>query len=346
MTGGNSATRGEADHGWTLATVAAALAGVLLALGLWGAFGGGRPMSAAPSGAQGAPSNDAQERQGLERPGDRSPTVTPAPPDAASAAPVPVAPAASPRRPDQEVQPAIGACLAQTATATGSSVAVVACTEPHRYEVVGLVETPAGFRTAPTDVEWRALLGARCPDRLRAYLGDRYDPAGILVLRVAGPSAAEWSAGDRTGECLVSGGTTAAGTAAEIDEPLSAIDQSPAPVVGTCLRWDPLLEAAAVAVPCGQAHQLEVVGALDLAERFEHYPSAEQWGELDRACIAPVAQRYGDQLRAPSGNPLEAVAVRVPVTSWLAGRRASSCAVAELDPRTGRRVTATTNLTR
>lgn len=345
MAGGSSATTGGADHGWALATVAAALAGVLLALGLWGAFGGGRPPSVAPSGQREAVAVDDPVR-GVDRPADRPSTATSALPDTASAAPVPVAPAASPRRPDLAVQPAVGACLAQTTGATGPSVTVVACTAPHRYEVVGLVETPAGFGTAPTDVEWRALLGARCPDRLRAYLGDRYDPAGILVLRVAAPSAAEWSAGDRTGECLVGAGSAVDGTAVDLDQPLAVVDQSPAPAVGTCLRWDPLLDAVAVAVPCGQAHQLEVVGTLDLAERFEHYPSAEQWGELDRACVAPVAQRYGEQLRAPSGNPLESVAVRIPVTSWLAGRRSGACAVAELDLRSGRPVTSTSTLTR
>lgn len=328
---------GRGASGWLAALGASALAGMLLAVGVWGALGVGDGAAAPGAGGSGDPLAPGA------RPTPAS-TVTSA---AAGAAPpgtvlVPAGGAGGVAGP--VVQVTVGQCIAVAGPADARQVLAVACDQPHWFEVAGVVDASPLFDSAPTEVEWRALLEQRCPDLMRAYVGPTYDPHGILALRVTAPTAAEWNGGDRLGECLVTAGNAEDGTPREVSAPIAKLDQSPPVAAGGCLALAAVAELPARPAPCDGAHELQVVGPFDLTERFEHYPTGEQWGALDKECRPAAVARYGEQLAAPSGNPLTALVVRVPVESWLAGRRDSMCAVGEVDPATGRLVTRTASL--
>ena len=154
---------------WAMAGLAASLAGVLGAFGLWSVTGA-------------EPSRSAQPQ--LSTP-------------AGSAA------CFEPRERD---------CVRSVGPAQARQAVAVSCADPHLFEVAGLVDVSTTMASAPTDVEWRALLASRCPDLMRAYVGPSYDPFGPLQLRFSAPTALEWARGDRVGECLVHTGTDAAGS--------------------------------------------------------------------------------------------------------------------------------------
>jgi hypothetical protein len=295
---------------WVVATLGAVLAGVLIGVGLWAArhpasSGPGRPLAAHQRAAGAVPST--------------TPTTT-ATPDGSSVA--------------------TGACLRAADTdggGGGANGSVVAgdCGQDHVMEVVGTVDVSGSFTSRPTDEEWLALLGRQCPDRLEDYVGDRYDPHGVLRLRIAFPTAEQWAAGDRAGECLAFVATGADGAPAVVRQSVRDIDQAPPIRPGDCTRLAEAAGAAPLSVACDQAHQLEVLGPLELAGRFEHYPSGTEWLGLHEACVGLLSERFGADHQSASlsspGNRLAALAVPIPIESWLAGRRTAVCAVAEVD---------------
>jgi len=311
--GGTEPTGSGPSAPWLVATAVAAVAGILLGIGLWGATGGaGRPPSERP-----APAADPV------RPGIVRGVLT-------------VAPGGSPAT----GQPAVGECLVLSADRPPAAPQLVGCELPHHVEVVGLVEAVTRSDAAPTPAEWQQLLIARCPEALRARLGAEHDPYGVVRLRVSAPGPAEWAGGDRVGECLAAVGHDGDGRPALWTGPVRAIDQNPAPIAGTCLAGDPLGETPVDAVPCAAPHQLQVTAALELGGSSARYPTDARWEALDAECAAAVPAG----LTPPAGRRLVPVAVRIPAASWLLGRRTAACAVAAVDPATGRFVTLTTPL--
>ena len=306
---------------WLVATAVAAVAGILLGIGLWGATGGAsRPAPVAP-----APAAD-PVRSGIVRGVlTVSPGEVPAGPAAGSAT---------------AGQPVVGECLVLSADRPPAAPEVVGCERPHHVEVVGLVEAVTRSGAAPTPAEWQQLLIGRCPEALRARLGTEHDPYGVVRLRVSAPGPAEWAGGDRVGECLAAVGRDVDGRPALWTGPVRAVDQNPVPVAGTCLAGDPLGETPVDAVPCAAPHQLQVTAALPLGGPSDRYPTAARWKALDAECAAAVPAG----LTPPPGRRLVPVAVRIPAASWLLGRRTAACAVAAVDPATGRFDTLTTPL--
>ena len=228
-------------------------------------------------------------------------------------------------------QPEAGDCVRSIGPAHARQAVAVSCADPHLFEVAGLIDVSATMATAPTGVEWRALLASRCPDLLRAYVGPSYDPFGPLRLRFAAPTAQEWADGDRFGECLIHTGTDAEGSVVAFVGTAAEVNQTPPLPPGQCLAGPATMDAPATPVACTEPHQLEVLGALPLGERFEHYPSDEQWAALDQDCVEALQARLGPSPTTESGAALEGAALRIPVLSWLAGRRLAACVFAEQD---------------
>lgn len=317
QSGGEAAT-------WFAALGGAALAGVLLAVALWGALGAGEPAraSAGPPRASGvAPAP----------PADPGPSTASAPASGAGADPA-ATPTTAPTAAVLSYQPAAGDCVAVVTGADGApTVGSVDCAATHLFEVAALVDVSAQFATRPTDLEWTALLTMRCPDLLRAYVGPTYDPHGRFALRVSAPTEAEWDAGDRVGECLVSVGSDSAGRPIPYEGGVRGADQSVQLRPGDCVDLGPLAGMAATVVGCDEAHELEVLSPLDLTGGFEHYPADAEWAAAAAQCLPALTERFGVDPVAPSGNALVPAVVRIPIESWLVGRRSTACAVGELD---------------
>ncbi|MGE0727842.1 MAG: septum formation family protein [Acidimicrobiia bacterium] len=316
---------------WAGAVAGAALAGVLLAFSLWGALGAGADRSAAAGTRLDRPTPGTATEPAA--PAATDPAVTPAADPAADPATADPA-GAEPATSAIGYQPGVGDCVAvlPSGGGAGGTVGTVDCTATHLFEVVGLVDVTEQFPTRPTEVEWTALLTMRCPDQLRAYIGPSYDPHGRFVLRVSAPTEAEWAAGDRTGECLVSVGSDSAGRPIPYEGAVRGAEQAAQLRPGDCVDLGPIEGLPASVVGCDQPHQLEVLSALDLDGVFEHYPSTEQWDAAAARCLPAVVERFGAEPTAVSGNPLVPVVVPIPIESWLVGRRATACAVGELDP--------------
>ncbi|MCC6436094.1 MAG: septum formation family protein [Acidimicrobiales bacterium] len=317
---------------WLAALGGAALAGALLAVALWGALGAGdgAPASASPrrtADVAPAPLSDPVPTTAAGRPGAAGSDAAGS--DAADPA---VTSTTAAGAAVLAYQPAVGDCVAVVTGADGAAaVASVDCAATHLFEVAALVDVSAQFASRPTDLEWTALLTMRCPDLLRAYVGPTYDPHGRFVLRVSAPTEAEWAAGDRLGECLVSVGSDSAGRPIPYEGGVRGADQSVQLRPGDCVDLGPLAGMAPTVVGCDEAHELEVLGALDLTGSFEHYPADDEWAGAAAQCLPALTERFGVDPVAPNGNALVPSVVRIPIESWLVGRRSTACAVGELD---------------
>jgi hypothetical protein len=69
------------------------------------------------------------------------------------------------------------------------------CDQPHRGEVTGSIELPAGMTFRESD--FQATLA--CTDQLRRYLRS---PKPLIAVQYVGPSGSEWADGDRHIVCL------------------------------------------------------------------------------------------------------------------------------------------------
>jgi hypothetical protein len=83
------------------------------------------------------------------------------------------------------------------------SRAVVACTQPHEYEVTGELTLPDRDQppTASGDGSWEDVVGEPCAARAAAYLG--HEPPAPWSAGWVPVSAASWAAGKRTVTCMV-----------------------------------------------------------------------------------------------------------------------------------------------
>lgn len=119
----------------------------------------------------------------------------------------------------EEARNATQALIAPVGTCIGARSEWVPCTDSHLREVTGHAAVTG---TAPPDAgddrAWQALLGTRCEDFARAYLGRPLGADDLVGWQPIDPRS--WVAGRRTVECLIARG--AAGRAIEITGSLRA----------------------------------------------------------------------------------------------------------------------------
>lgn len=97
-----------------------------------------------------------------------------------------------------ELQP--GDCFSTDDGGTGevTSVRVIPCAEPHRFEVYHEFELPDG--DFPQDVDQQALAG--CDAQFQAFLGLPNDQSKYEISYFA-PTSASWASDDRLVSCLI-----------------------------------------------------------------------------------------------------------------------------------------------
>jgi hypothetical protein len=190
----------------------------------------------------------------------------------------------------------------------------VQCAGDHMFEVV----KPVAMNN----------FGEPCQLAARQYLGDRYDPASRFTIGVIWPGDAVGTpASERVLLCglqLLGPG----GRPVPFTGKIAEIDQSRVWPVGTCLGIDEATRRSTdVPVDCSSSHALEVVGAVNLAERF---PGAMPAEPEQKAYLTDVCTRAADAYLAPVTLPAAGLAVNfdtVSPASWAAGSRQVSCAV-------------------
>jgi hypothetical protein len=100
---------------------------------------------------------------------------------------------------------------------------------------------------------------------------------------------------------------------------------------GDCVTYDqtPGREAETMkVVSCALPHLLEVSGGLDLGDRFDHYPTKDEWGAvLDHECGQSVAALLGAP-RDPAGRFIPS-AVFATKEGWERGDHTAWCGVIE-----------------
>jgi serine/threonine protein kinase len=220
-----------------------------------------------------------------------------------------------------------GIC-ATWAQADGSDAVAVDCAQPHLFEQSGQATLP-DQPAPPDDAQWRDLVAAHCPGIAAVYLGGALDPRGRYRADGLRPTSAQWTAGYRGLRCGLElnsrSGALYPSTGTVRDRGQSAVEQP-----GTCLGIDS--RTVTDAVPCADVHAVEVVGVVDLAQRFTGgFPSvADQDGYLQSTCGKVAGEYVAKQVIQAA--KLTLYWDNLTAASWNAGSREVNCNLAALLP--------------
>lgn len=167
-----------------------------------------------------------------------------------------------------------------------------------------------------------------CQLEVERYLGARYDPSGRFTIAVLWP-------GDTAGSQPVSGSLLCGLQLPGADKQpvafagkVADLDQSKIWPAGTCLAIDSgTNQPTNIPVDCSAGHAAEVVGAVDLSEKFHGGPPAtpDQDAFIREACtrategyLAPIDLR---------STGLTLMYSTVSESSWMAGSHQVSCGI-------------------
>ncbi|GAA3536339.1 septum formation family protein [Amycolatopsis ultiminotia] len=187
-----------------------------------------------------------------------------------------------------------GTCLTWGAP-DASDAHQVPCTQPHLFEVTGMVDLGAQFNSDapfPGLDQWQQIAQEKCNGDVRPYLGHSLDPYGKLTTNLLRPTSAQWSDGDRQLRCGLQwagpGGGLQPTTGAAKDQDQSLVWQP-----GTCLAL--VGKGVGDPVDCGRAHSYEIIATLDLATHFKDgYPKQDdQKTWLDTECTKAAKDYTG-----------------------------------------------------
>ena len=220
-----------------------------------------------------------------------------------------------------------GTC-ATWSQADAADATAVDCTQPHLLEQSGQATLP-DQSAPPDDRQWRGLVAAYCPGIASSYLGGPLDPNGRYRAGALRLTSAQWQAGYRTLHCGLElssrSGALYPSTGTVRERGQSAVEQP-----GTCLGIN--VSSVDDPVPCADVHAVEVVGVVDLAQRFTgSSPSvADQDGYLQSTC-GKVAGGYVAK-QVIQAAKLTLYWDNLTEASWNAGSRKVNCNLAALLP--------------
>lgn len=217
----------------------------------------------------------------------------------------------------------------------------VPCTEPHRFEVAGTVNT-AQFpgsefgldAPAPTPERYAELRDEHCGVIVERYLGGGLDPQGRFAVGLMFPSKAQWDRGARVLRCGIEQ-PGPGGVHQEFAGRVADSDQSFAWPDGTCIGIDDATrKPTAEPVNCAEPHAFQTTGVVDLSQRFGARDSGRPWPSvadqnqyLQTICPNRTNRFFGgvQKFRATTLNVQWSVISEV---SWNTGSRRVVCYVA------------------
>jgi Septum formation len=221
---------------------------------------------------------------------------------------------------------AVGDCLTWTRP-DASDLTQVDCSASHVFEVTGSANVTAQFPAGaplPSTTAFQQAAKSGCTAGATAYLG-KLDPNGKYVVSALKPNSQQWAAGDRTLRCGLQS-STPTGQLLATTGTAKGQDQSAVYPVGTCLALVGKVPGGPVA--CSTLHSYEIVGLVDLKQRFPgtDYPAqAAQQTALGALCV-PAANTYTHNANLPKYG-LTLTWSTIGQDSWAAGSRKVDCEV-------------------
>lgn len=204
---------------------------------------------------------------------------------------------------------------------------IVDCAEPHLFEITGKVDLSAIYGSSaalPDAQQWQNIAKERCTQPVTDYLGGKLDPQGRYGVGALKPNTEQWDGGDRTLRCGVQG-SGASGRPLSSTGSAKDADQSAIYPIGTCLAI--VNKSVGDPVPCTSEHSYEIVGHVDLRQKFgQNYPNEQdQNNALLDACTAAAASYDG-------GKDLGSLSLKLAwdtrtQQSWDAGSSTVDCKV-------------------
>jgi Septum formation len=203
-----------------------------------------------------------------------------------------------------------GSCLSWPPNAPDKP-SFVRCRDPHMFEVA-----------KPVD---KGNLGETCQRTVADYLGARYDPNSKFAVTVLQANdQGDTDVGDRNPLCgLQLPGID--GHPVPFTGRVAELDQSKVWQTGTCLGIDASNQSTDVPVDCASPHALEVVGAVNVADRFPDGPPSEP---DQRAFIGEACTRAADAYLSPGTLGAAGLSLHydtLSAESWSAGSTQVSC---------------------
>ncbi|MEV5296664.1 septum formation family protein [Amycolatopsis methanolica] len=188
-----------------------------------------------------------------------------------------------------------GSCVTWTMPDV-SDIHVVPCTQPHLYEVTGVVNIGDKYppnAPAPTVDQWRDIALERCTAGVETYLNEQLDPFGRFTVSALRPGNDEWADGDRDMRCVLQWAAPG-GKLEPIIGNAAGQSQSAVWEPGTCLAL--VDKTVGNPIDCAQPHSYEIVATLDLKTKFQDgYPSQnDQKIWLDTECNRAVQDYAGE----------------------------------------------------
>lgn len=228
----------------------------------------------------------------------------------------------------------VGYCLNWPDNALDAAV-IVDCKDDHRFEVTAAVDTRAypGSEFGPdagppSPARIQQITMEQCEPAARRYLGPRYDPNSRYSISLLWAGDKAWkNAGERRLLC----GLQLRGPANQqlvTRGRVAESDQSKVWPTGTCLGIDPPTnQPNDTAVDCAAPHAMEVVGTVNLAEKFpEGLPTdADQDAFIKEVCNA-LTDAYLAPVRLRD-TTLTLIYSTVSLPSWTAGSRQVACSI-------------------
>ena len=216
----------------------------------------------------------------------------------------------------------------------------VACTDEHRFEVAGELNTAVfpgtefGDSAArPGPERFGQIRDEQCPVIVNRYLGGRLDPDGRFSVGMMFPSEQQWGKGARELRCGLQV-TGADGTPQLYSGKVADQDQSFQWPAGTCIGIDVQTRRVATpptAVNCSEPHAFQTTGIVDLSQRFGDVNSGKPWpGEKAQndylATICPgQAERFAGGKQKLEATTLNTQWSVISEPRWLSGSRKVVC---------------------
>lgn len=222
-----------------------------------------------------------------------------------------------------------GECLMWTESDAGD-LHEVDCDQPHVFEVTGSADLSSGYPTGtpfPDTQTWQKVTQQDCGASVKSYLG-KLDPNGRFVVGALKPTDTQWAAGNRGLHCGVEIATLTG--LVSFTGPAKGADQSNVFPVGTCLG---LVDGSAGGpVDCGNPHAYEIVGIVNLHDRFPNgYPSTDDQQNALASLCTPLASSYTGGANLTSFG-LTLTWETLSQDSWNVGSYRVNCEVGQLAP--------------
>jgi hypothetical protein len=227
-----------------------------------------------------------------------------------------------------------GYCLNWPDNALDAAV-IVDCKDDHRFEVTEALDMRAypGMEygpdaAPPSPARIQQITSEQCEPATERYLGPRYDPNSRFSISLLWPGDKAWKQAD---ERRMLCGLQLKGPANQqmvFKGRVGELDQSKVWPAGTCLGIDPTTNQPNDApVDCSAPHAMEVVGTVNLGERF---PEGLPPDQDQDAFIKEVCNGMTEAYLAPAklrDTTLTLIYSTISLPSWTAGSRQVPCSI-------------------